>query len=260
MKLTVVARLIQDVNSGMMSGDMSVYKMIGANTETNPEELLQENVLSLRHLIPIIQEWKEEGFRRSLDDYVFMHYVARSKARPEEMLYLYQLLQIQGQFFPTDKGWPDSRNADSHKSIVGYNIVRKMYGVDSLTGRKDVKAIVEDGRPANAFMSSLQVIEKLFGKVPVRKEIRLPKDKPEVAPVEAPKKHRSPMEQLELDRVRKALAKSVSRFEEIPPDKRLEASGQLSGFIGQFADKYVTVYPPTDTALATDTKTDTEAA
>ncbi|MBU1132514.1 hypothetical protein KKC32_04715, partial [Patescibacteria group bacterium] len=79
-KLASVARALQDIFSGSMnSAEKRAWGPTFTGVDTDPADLLKENVLSLRHLIPIIERWKKDGFRRNLDDYVFLEYVSKSQ-------------------------------------------------------------------------------------------------------------------------------------------------------------------------------------
>jgi MoxR-like ATPase len=159
--LSSCARILQDVFS---SGNGPQYREGG--NQMNPSDILQENVLSLRHLIPIVEHWKRDGFTRSLDDYLFLDYVDRSKARPREMRYIYQVLQTNG-FFSPSEGWPDSNSTVAEISkINSLSINRKIYGVDTFTGNE--KPIPEKTVKME-YLGPKEVIEELFGPVPERK-------------------------------------------------------------------------------------------
>src|SRR3989338_9767165 len=90
--LAVVARNLQDIFS-----DRAVrpgyFAHVGAAQVSPKQNVLKENVLSVRHLLPILDRWKADGFARPLDDYLFLEYITRSDARPQEKLYLYRILQ-----------------------------------------------------------------------------------------------------------------------------------------------------------------------
>lgn len=164
-RLALVARVLQNVFSG--EDVEKTYWPTFRSTETNPKDLLKENVLSLRHLIPIISKWAEDGFSRDLDDYIFLEYVSRSKQHPDEMKYIYQLLQTQGQFFPVDKGWPDATSATELDKLVDFNVIRKIYGVDSMTGQRSM----ETSEIKMKYYSALETLELLFGPIPKRQAV-----------------------------------------------------------------------------------------
>ncbi len=173
-RLVHVARQLQNAFSGM-DVDTSWYAQVGT-AKVKLQEVLKENVLSIRHLIPIIDQWKREGFVRDLDEYLFLDYISRSDARPNEKLYLYQILKVQGDFFPDAKGWPP---LSERNNILAFDSLKQMYGRDAVTGLK---------KPLSAARPSLQryplkrVIEEFYGPFPERtqalKGIRIKKELP----------------------------------------------------------------------------------
>lgn len=162
--LAVVARVLQDVFSEKEVDRTYYFKERGV--DVSPSEVLQENVLSLRHLIPIIENWGKDGFVKDLDDYIFLDYVGRSKARPKEMKYVYQQLKLAGFFQGSD--WPNSMDEAELQKMVDYPIIKKMYGVDEMTGRE--KAISAEV-PKLKYYSQKEIIEVLFGPAPKRKKV-----------------------------------------------------------------------------------------
>ncbi|MDW8034678.1 MAG: AAA family ATPase [Nitrososphaerota archaeon] len=160
-RLASAARLIQDVFSGKLVS--TAYYARGGKID--PKDVLKENVLAFRQLFPIIERWKREGFVRPLDDYLFLEYVYRSSARPEEMKYLYNILQTMFGFFQ-DSDWPQSTGESDEdvKKIRDYNIVRKMYGVDSLSLASRPIPIETNVR----YFSPLEIIEHIYGPIPER--------------------------------------------------------------------------------------------
>lgn len=176
--LAVASRILQNVFSGNEI-DRNYY-FNNRGTQVSPAEILKENVLSIRHLIPILENWKNDGFARDLDDYIFLEYVGRSKARPQEMKYIYQILKNQAGFFQ-GSDWPDAMDADALQGMVNYPIVKKMYGVDKLTGHDEV--VKNEKYPELKYYSPKEIIEILFGPVSERKrlskEILRPKDQEE---------------------------------------------------------------------------------
>lgn len=169
--LAMVSRILQDVFS-----DKAVDRACWAKGGTiNPKEVLKENVLAYRQLIPIIEKWKKDGFMRPLDDYLFLEYVYRSEARPQEIKYIYELLKTVGGFF-TESEWPSyTGTSDTNISaILNFPIVRRMYGVDQLTGKEKPKQA--QGAELR-YLSPKEVIEIIFGPSPERRKFprtRLP--------------------------------------------------------------------------------------
>ena len=133
-RLALVARQIQNVFSGR-DVDEAFYAEVGS-AKVKPQEVLKENVLSIRHLLPILDKWKTDGYQRDLDDYLFLDYVARSDARPAEKEYLYSVLKTQGDFFPDQKGWPTLAETSQ---VLHFPIEQKMYERDPITNSKRIK-------------------------------------------------------------------------------------------------------------------------
>ncbi len=165
-RLAYVARIIEDVFSGKNVGDAFNATVNGA--AVRPQDVLKENVLSIRHLLPLLDRWKKEGYKRNLEDYLFLDYISRSDARPEEKAYIYSQLKTHGDFFTTAAGWPTT---DQKDMILSYPIEEKMYGVDRLTGmRQAISARTADLQ----FYAVTDVITQLYGPAPER--THLPKD------------------------------------------------------------------------------------
>lgn len=166
-ELARAARVLQDVFSGKIT-EKSYWARGG---KIDPKEVLKENVLAYRQLFPILERWKKEGFVRPLDDYIFLEYVKRSSARPQEMKYIYNLLQTQFDFF-SGGDWPKS-TGESDKDIteiMNYNIVRKIYGVDSLS---HARRPIPDLGIKLRYYSPKEIIEEIFGPVPERKNYNI---------------------------------------------------------------------------------------
>lgn len=159
-KLAYVGRHVEDIFSGKAVDEGWYAEVRGAKVK--PQDVLKENVLSIRHVLPILDRWRADGYRRDLDDYLFLDYVARSDARPEEKAYIYRTLKIQGDFFPDEKGWPTMADKDK---ILSYPIDQKMYGTNRQTGLREP---VPDRSVAVKTYSPKQVIEELFGPAPTR--------------------------------------------------------------------------------------------
>lgn len=167
--LAAAARIIQDVASGYKV-EKSFYPTF-TSTETDPKELLKENILSLRHLVPIVLAWKADGFRRDLDDYAFKYYVEDSKVHPDEMKYIYQIMQTQGGMFPTDQGWPDSTDSSKIDDILELKMA---------LGKGAIK---KGERPKVESHSVLKSIELMYGHTPERKKIRKSVKEAKVIPI-----------------------------------------------------------------------------
>lgn len=97
--LALAARTIQDLFSSISMTDQ-------ASTDSS----IVENVMSIRHILPIVRAWQSRAFRLPLDYYIYQHYLLRSKMRPTELKTLYQTLRRFGFF--SGQSWPDPANLD----------------------------------------------------------------------------------------------------------------------------------------------------
>jgi len=151
--LACLARVIQDIYSGKKVHESYYYKSAnGANIP--PQDILRENVLSLRHLLPIIKAWQEDGYQYDLDVYLYRHYIGRSEARPDEKEYLYRLLSSQGGFFGAvdvnnnevkeivpGVPWPEASSVEGIENLKNFKEVDNvLYGRDSLSGERTLRA------------------------------------------------------------------------------------------------------------------------
>jgi len=157
-RLAICARIIQDVFSGNATG---YYTRVGGqDVEAEAIKALNENVLSIRHLMPIIDAWFKSGFEHDLDDYIFKFYIQRSTAQDKEMLFLYQLLQKVGSFFPVDQGWP---SADNAVDIKGFNLRKHWKEIESGAKAQTAEEVRMHSRE--------EVVRELFGPPNPRKYI-----------------------------------------------------------------------------------------
>jgi MoxR-like ATPase len=169
------ARILQNAYSEKKEGETEIEDPTEGG-RAKLKDLLQENVLSIRHLLPLLEEWQKEGFGRSLDEVVMRDYIHRSSAaRGKEKMALYQILQTQG-LFQTDEGWPNGLTADGLQAVLedrakgGQRIASVMHGHDKLTGKPRSESVGE--MPELVYTPPIEVIEELFGPLPERKEIR----------------------------------------------------------------------------------------
>lgn len=160
--LAFVARMLQDIFSEQ-SMDKKFLNEKGE--EVSAKNILRENVLSLRHLIPILEQWKKDGFKRPLEDYLFLEYIERSDARPVEKFNLYRMLKIQGNFFH-DTEWPGTDFSES-KKIASMTVETKMYKRTP----EGEKAVVPDRKMQLEYFGVKQVLEQVFGPVPFRTDV-----------------------------------------------------------------------------------------
>ncbi len=202
-RLAWMARNIQDIFTGR-EVDLSVWGATKEGATVRPHDVLMENVLSIRHLIPILDDWgKKDKFQRSLDDYLFLEYVSRSDARPQEKLFLYSKLQAQGDFFKPVDGWPDMTDVDAADKVLRYSIDERIYGVDPITGR--AKTTTPNATPLRTY-SAKEVIEKLYGPAPEREAVTTAFL--EVKPVEHKTAAQTSEEELERMRVAEYLRRA----------------------------------------------------
>ena len=162
--LAYVGRLLQDVFSDR-DVEQAMYPG-GSTAGVKPNDVLAENVLSIRHVLPILDSWAAEGFTRPIDDYLFLYYVSRSDARPAEKVYLYDKLKVVGSLFADDEGWPDGV---SENEILHFPIEERFFGQDVSTGKRKPRA---GGAVPLTTYSKKAILEEMFGPVPKRKEIR----------------------------------------------------------------------------------------
>lgn len=163
--LSFVARMLQDIFSEQAADGGTTKFLNEKGEEVTPKNILKENVLSLRHLIPILEQWKKDGFKRQLDDYLFLEYVERSDARPIEKFNLYRMLKIQGNFFHgTD--WPGTDYSEL-KKVASLTVEHKMYKRTA----EGEKAVVPDREATLRYFAVKEVLEQVFGPVPVRTEV-----------------------------------------------------------------------------------------
>ncbi|HBK33764.1 TPA: hypothetical protein DEP34_03345 [Candidatus Uhrbacteria bacterium] len=204
--LAFVARMLQDIFSEQSMDKKFVNEK---GEEVSAKNILRENVLSLRHLIPILEQWKKDGFKRQLGDYLFLEYVERSDARPIEKFNLYRMLKIQGNFFH-DTEWPGT-DFSEFKKIGSLTVENKMYKRTA----EGEKAVVPDRKVQLEYFGVKQVLEQVFGPVPFRADV------PEYylhAPQEEVVEETPPEEQMSLeDRIAREnlLSRIAGSYEDI---------------------------------------------
>lgn len=166
--LAQAARVLQDAFSEKGN---AVFTDSDSGADIPAKDILKENVLSIRHLIPILENWKKDGFCRELDDYVMLHFVDRSSvSRPMEKKFVYQIIQSisDKNIFSTEGDkWPDGFSKKGLNDVENYPIRKKMFGFDGEIGHK--KPIEEEIE--KAYYSPQQVVEEIFGPAPKRKMV-----------------------------------------------------------------------------------------
>lgn len=145
-KLAFVMRNVQDVFS-----EKDVSSAFGKTTvnhkEMDSKRVLQENVPSLRHMLPILDRWRSGKYQQSLDELIFHDYILRSSARPAELSYLYTMFKVQGDFFSDKSGWPNT--SESAQNLIDFKV--PVYSPDQMK-RFTVQ----------------EIVEQLYGKAPER--------------------------------------------------------------------------------------------
>lgn len=158
-KMAFVMRNVQDVFA-----ERSVSKVFGKTSvdlrEMDAKTVLQENVPSLRHMLPLLDKWRDGKYQTSLDQLVFSDFILRSSARPAEMTYLYKMFKTQGDFFPQEAGWPNS-DASADELIQAESVEHAMIK----TGDGGMKTIVRE--PTKRFTIQ-EIVEELYGSAPER--------------------------------------------------------------------------------------------
>jgi MoxR-like ATPase len=192
--LAQAARHIQDVFA-----ETTKDSFTDPETQENynsAKEILGENALSIRHLIPIVERWKQEGFKNDLDAYVFEDFVNRSKgARPKEMKYLYTTIQaVSGKYiFNTTKDkWPDAFSIEGIKKIndIGKDVNLAKFSVKSKFNLQSGTYDLENNfvkKSELRFYNPQEVVTEIFGPAPKRKfvdsQLFISDDKSEQSPV-----------------------------------------------------------------------------
>jgi MoxR-like ATPase len=209
-RLAYIARIIQDIFSEREVGE--AFYAEGEKGKVKPKKVLKENVLSIRHLLPVLDRWQREGYKRPLDDYLFLDYIARSDARPQEKLYLYKILQTQGDFFPPSQGWPDVTDRKWKDQVLSFPIEARMFEIDPKTRRKVLSA---KGRPPLKELTIRDTIEWLYGPVPRRAKVAKEYlEGPKAAKTESAESEEADVEAAELfDAMRKQAEQCDDEFE-----------------------------------------------
>ncbi len=168
--LASASRVIQNIFSEKAEGDVE-FDWRSANKKIKQKDILKENVLSIRHLIPIIQNWKKDGFRFELEEYILKDYIERSQtSRNSEKLLIYRLMQNThgGILFNEKDGWPNSSGVKGEEEVVKLTSDKRLFNFNKSTGQLSSKVISNTSIKMEHF-STRKVIEHLFGRFPDRK-------------------------------------------------------------------------------------------
>src|SRR3989338_729305 len=115
--LAKAARVTQDVFAGRRINNAFYLKEAGGRSVPY---MLKEAALTLRALDGVINQWKVEGYKFELDQYVYKEFVAPS-TQASDRAYLYQLLKDQFNFFQGD-GWEQNPNYGSGGVVRSFSI------------------------------------------------------------------------------------------------------------------------------------------
>lgn len=167
--LASASRIIQNIFSEKEEGEME-FDWRSANKKIKQKEIIKENVLSIRHLIPILRNWKSDGFKHELEEYILKDYLDRSQyARNSEKILLYRLMQNihGGVLFSESKGWPSSIGVEGEREVVNLSPENRLFHYDSITNSKSSKSILDKSIKIES-IPTRRVIEILFGRIPDR--------------------------------------------------------------------------------------------
>lgn len=95
-ELAKFARFSQDAFSNEDSGTTVTG---GGGSSVQTSSLIHENVLSMRGIGRILDQWQGEGFRYKLDYYVWKEFVSQSTDPVERLVYYQQLQNLHADFF-----------------------------------------------------------------------------------------------------------------------------------------------------------------
>lgn len=144
--LAKAARVTQDVFAGREVDGAYYFKEAGGRAA---KYLLKESVMSIRAIENILEQWKEEGYEKELDHYIWKEFVSQSTVASDRA-YLYQILQDQFGFFQSE-GW--EQNPD--------------YGSGGMINVFDV-SVPENKSAEKKFFEPRDVVESAFGSPPER--------------------------------------------------------------------------------------------
>lgn len=113
-RLCQAFKLFQDIFAGKpVKGE---YQFVQGDRSLSL--LITQNNLSMRKLINILTRWKQEGFSRSLDYYIWDEVIKQALSTPQEAAYFYQIFQNIYGFFQDEKIWDQSPNYGSRGEVV----------------------------------------------------------------------------------------------------------------------------------------------
>lgn len=170
--LASVSRVIQNIFSEKAEGEVE-FDWRSANKKIKQKDVLKENVLSIRHLIPIIRNWQKDGFRYEIEEYILKDYIERSQhSRNSEKLLIYRLMQNThgGVLFNEKEGWPSSAGVKGEEEVLNLSADKRLFSYNKSTGQLDSSSIINKSIKMES-LSTRKVIELLFGKFPDREYV-----------------------------------------------------------------------------------------
>lgn len=144
--LAKAARVTQNVFAGKEIEGAYYFQEAGGRSV---RYLLKESVLSIRTLDNILAEWKEGGYKRELDYYIWKEFISQSTIASDRA-YLYQLFKDRFGFFQSE-GWEQNPN----------------YGAGGVLNVFDIKP-PENKPVSREFFGPRDTVEFAFGKAPER--------------------------------------------------------------------------------------------
>lgn len=144
--LAKAARVTQDVFAGREI--QSAYYFQEASARST-KYMLKESVMSIRAIENILEQWKNEGYEKELDYYIWKEFVSQSTVASDKA-YLYQLLKDRFNFFQSE-GW--EQNPD--------------YGSGGVINTFDIKT-PKNNSIKKDFLGPRKTVESAFGKAPER--------------------------------------------------------------------------------------------
>jgi len=173
-QLARIFRIIQNAYSGKKINQKYLCGM-----SQKPHTFLKLAVPSMRALRTIMEDWRDDGYERDLDFYLWKHFIQRFEAEEQEWVYL--LFNTFGGFF-LDKTMKTIKKDGEEKDILEDNGVFKI-GELNLTGSIPKNPAVPRKKTNRKTFSQQELLENLFGVLPkvTEKDLkRMENIKPEI--------------------------------------------------------------------------------
>lgn len=166
-KLSKGARVLQDAFSGKKVDNRYYGNMAGST-----ENVLKTAVPSMRTLLDIVHSWRNDGFKKDLDYYIWVNFIQKYSEKKNEQLFIYNVFNDMG-FFGDKDLFPANPSELNIKGLI----LREEFIPDSTARMKT--------------FSQEDVLTRLFGPPPVlniaEKNVLLGVKKPEKFDLEAAK-------------------------------------------------------------------------